>query len=339
MLYSNNVVPLHVPTTTIMRERNNGTPTSWNYYVTDHLGNVRQVTEADGSREGNIIQKVNYYPFGAEFCDGTANNSVQPYKYNGKELDLMHGLNTYDYGARQYNPITARWDRIDPLCEKYYSVSPYAYCGGNPVRFIDPNGKWKWDVNGNLISEGRDNEYTLSDFLNTSVYNASLLLSTYRILHNNNNEYLEGGIVLNKDNLYIMEIDYAAPVVHNTKEAVIHYYHGNGEPADVGDGATAMLMNTPRFKANLEATTTQYRESGEFQVDMTDLVFHIGRTPVSYAVHHGVKSSHVDFHLFQYKNGKMDSFSDPLDLGFEIFGGTKYDYKPRTVTFYFKPVK
>ena len=305
MLYSNNVVPLHVPITTIMRESNNGTPTSWNYYDRDHLGNIRQVTEADGSREGNIIQKVNYYPFGAEFCDGTANNSVQPYKYNGKELDRMHGLNTYDYGARQYFSILGRWDRIDPLCEKYYSVSPYAYCGGNPVRFIDPNGKWKWDVNGNLISEGRDNEYTLSDFLNTSV----------------------------------MEIDYAAPVVHNTKEAVIHYYHGNGEPADVGDGATAMLMNTPRFKANLEATTTQYRESGEFQVDMTDLVFHIGRTPVSYAVHHGVKSSHVDFHLFQYKNGKMDSFSDPLDLGFEIFGGTKYDYKPRTVTFYFKPVK
>ena len=140
MLYSNNVVPLHVPITTIMRERNNGTPTSWNYYVTDHLGNIRQVTEADGSREGNIIQKVNYYPFGAEFCDGTANNSVQPYKYNGKEFDGMHGLNTYDYGARQYNPVTARWDRVDPLAEKYYSLSPYNYCGNNPIRFVDPNG-------------------------------------------------------------------------------------------------------------------------------------------------------------------------------------------------------
>ena len=309
------------------------------YYDRDHLGNIRQVREADGTGSGYVIQTIDYYPFGAELCDGTASSDVQPYRYNGKEFDKMHGLNTYDYGARQYNPVTAHWDRMDPLCEKYYNLSPYNYCGNNPIRFIDPNGKWKWDVNGNLISEGRDNEYTLSDFLNTSVYNASLLLSTYRILHNDNNEYLEGGIVLNKDNLYIMEIDYAAPVVHNTKEAVIHYYHGNGEPADVGDGATAMLMNTPRFKANLEATTTQYRESGEFQVDMTDLVFHIGRTPVSYTVHHGVKSSHVDFHLFQYKNGKMDSFSDPLDLGFEISGGTKYDYKPRTVTFYFKPVK
>ena len=45
---------------------------------------------------------------------------LQPYKYNGKELDPMHGLNTYDYGARQYDPILARWDRVDPLAEKYY---------------------------------------------------------------------------------------------------------------------------------------------------------------------------------------------------------------------------
>ena len=50
------------------------------------------------------------------------NANMQPYKFNGKELDRMHGLDTYDYGARQYNPVTARWDWMDPLCEKYYSV-------------------------------------------------------------------------------------------------------------------------------------------------------------------------------------------------------------------------
>ncbi len=49
-------------------------------------------------------------------------------KNDGKELDGMHGLNTYDYCARQYNPVTARWDRVDPLAEKYYSISPYVYC-------------------------------------------------------------------------------------------------------------------------------------------------------------------------------------------------------------------
>ena len=62
------------------------------------------------------------------------------YIKHGKQLDMMHGLNTYDYGARQYAPTLGRWDRMDPLCEKYYSVSPYAYCGNNPVRLRDRAG-------------------------------------------------------------------------------------------------------------------------------------------------------------------------------------------------------
>ena len=53
----------------------------------------------------------------------------------------MHGLNTYDYGARQYDPILGRWDRMDPLCEKYYHISPYVYCHNNPVMLIDPDGR------------------------------------------------------------------------------------------------------------------------------------------------------------------------------------------------------
>lgn len=40
---------------------------------------------------------------------------MQPNKYNGKELDLMHGLNTYDYGARQYDPITVTLNGMEPL--------------------------------------------------------------------------------------------------------------------------------------------------------------------------------------------------------------------------------
>ncbi len=114
------------------------------YYDKDHLGNVRQVTKAIGSN-GTVVQTMNYYPFGAQFCDGSANNNdVQPYKYNGKELDKMHGLNTYDYGARQYNPVTARWDRVDPLAEKDPGTSPYVYAKDNPMRYIDPDGMWSW---------------------------------------------------------------------------------------------------------------------------------------------------------------------------------------------------
>lgn len=30
---------------------------------------------------------------------------------------------------------------MDPLCEKYYNISPYAYCAGNPVMIVDPDGR------------------------------------------------------------------------------------------------------------------------------------------------------------------------------------------------------
>lgn len=54
---------------------------------------------------------------------------------------MMHGLNTYDYGARQYYSVVPAWDRVDPLCEKDYGTSPYVYCHDNPINRIDPDGK------------------------------------------------------------------------------------------------------------------------------------------------------------------------------------------------------
>ena len=116
------------------------------YYDRDHLGSVRQVIIANGTDKGTIAQKMDYYPSGLQHCGGTTDSDKQSRRYNGKEYDKMHGLNTYDYGARQYNPVTARWDRMDPLCEKYYGISPYAYCHGDPINWIDPTGKYEYPV-------------------------------------------------------------------------------------------------------------------------------------------------------------------------------------------------
>ena len=115
---------------------------SWHYYNRDHLGNNREVV----SESGTLEQVTNYYPFGAPFCERTTagantNATLQRYKYNGKELDLMHGLKWYDYGARMYDPILLTWNGIDPMCEDYYPISPYAYCANNPVNRFDPDGR------------------------------------------------------------------------------------------------------------------------------------------------------------------------------------------------------
>ena len=109
----------------------------YHYYLKDYLGNNRiTVSLADGR-----IEEVNhYYPFGGLMGD-SRNATTQPYKYIGKELDRTHGLNWYDHGARHYDPVTGRWNTMDPMCEKYYEESPYASCHDNPILYKDSNGK------------------------------------------------------------------------------------------------------------------------------------------------------------------------------------------------------
>ncbi len=120
----------------------NGSPTGWNYYVADHLGSTRKVVGSDNS----IKETINYYPFGSEMRMENpaqmAGEFLQPYRFTGKELDRVNGLNMYDFGARWYDVAgVPMWTSVDPLAEKYYHVSPYAYCGGDPVNFVDPDGR------------------------------------------------------------------------------------------------------------------------------------------------------------------------------------------------------
>ena len=99
-------------------------------YQKDHQGNNRVVINSSGT-----VQETNhYYPFGGVFA---STGNVQPYKYNGKELDTKKGLNWYDYGARHYDATLGRWLAVDPLAEKYYDWSPYNYCFNNPSNNID----------------------------------------------------------------------------------------------------------------------------------------------------------------------------------------------------------
>ena len=121
-----------------------GTAPVYHYYLKDHQGNNRVVMSSSGT-----VEQVNhYFPYGYLFGEST-NSGTQKYKYNDKEFDMTHGLHWYDYGARHYDPCIMRFTTMDPMCEKYYNLSPYAYCGNNPVNAVDPLGMdWYEDKDG-----------------------------------------------------------------------------------------------------------------------------------------------------------------------------------------------
>jgi RHS repeat-associated protein len=140
------------------------------YQYKDHLGNVRlSYSDKDNNGIANnteIIAENNYYPFGLAHKGYnslvTSSNPGQKYKYNGKELQDEFGLNMYDYGARNYDPVLGRWMNIDPLAEDEPEWSTYRYGYNNPLRFIDPTGMLETDYldvsTGELtqINDGKD---------------------------------------------------------------------------------------------------------------------------------------------------------------------------------------
>ena len=137
-------------------EYNGGSPV-YHAYLTDHQGNVRMVVD-----ESATAKQVNhYYPYGGLIAESTGGD-VQRYKYNGKELDRMHGLDWYDHGARHNDAAIGRWHSMDEKCEKYYDVSPYVYCEGNPVNAIDPDGR---EVVDRLYTKNTGEETTKQNYL------------------------------------------------------------------------------------------------------------------------------------------------------------------------------
>lgn len=134
-------------------ESGNISSPTYHFYLCDHQGNIRVVTDMNR----NIEQVNDYTPFGVLMKNDITATSTQRYKYNGKELDRMHGLDLYYYGARLFDSPLGRWHVMDPLCEKYYNWSPYAYCLNNPVKFVDPDGRiveTAWDIANVVIDVG-----------------------------------------------------------------------------------------------------------------------------------------------------------------------------------------
>ena len=104
------------------------------YYHPDHLGSSSYITNLDGE----VVQHIEYVPFGEVFVEERNDIWNTPYLFNAKEFDEETGL--YYYGARYYDPRLSLWLSIDPKEEKYSNVSTYCYVISNPLKYTDPTG-------------------------------------------------------------------------------------------------------------------------------------------------------------------------------------------------------
>lgn len=119
---------------------------TFNYFITDHLGNNRALI----SQTGTLLQENHYYPFGIQIEALTIHNAqcTNNYLYNGKELQDNFGLDWYEYGFRMYDPQIGRFPSLDPKANEFAFVSPYNYAENEPVASID-----LWGLQGIYVND------------------------------------------------------------------------------------------------------------------------------------------------------------------------------------------
>jgi len=127
----------------------NGTDFDYIYLFKDHLDNIRlsyiDVNQNNASAVSiTLKEEHNFYPFGLKHkgYNTSINGTHHKYMFGSKEYDeSFQSLNTYDFGARNYDAALGRWMNIDPLAEQMRRHSPYSYAFDNPIFFIDPDGR------------------------------------------------------------------------------------------------------------------------------------------------------------------------------------------------------
>ena len=113
------------------------------FYHSDHLGSASWITDGDGT----AIQHLQYLPYGERYVDQRMGGYHERFTFTGKERDEETG---YGYFGARYmdHDLMTMWLNVDPMTDKYPSISPYAYCAWNPVRLVDPDGRKIWLPSG-----------------------------------------------------------------------------------------------------------------------------------------------------------------------------------------------
>ena len=120
----------------LLDDNNNGVEPDVFFYHSDHLGSASWITE----RHGDAVQHLQYLPYGERYIDQHPFGYSERFTFTGKELDEETGYGYF--GARYYDAtLLTGWTAVDPMSDKYPSLSPYNYCAWNPVKLVDPDGR------------------------------------------------------------------------------------------------------------------------------------------------------------------------------------------------------
>ena len=252
------------------------TPIYW--YHPDYIGNVEFVTD----RTGQPYQHFYYAAFGDPMVSqhvGTGSfNSA--FRFNAKEYDEETG--NYYYGARYYEPKSSIWMGVDKLTTGRPDLTPYNFVAGNPIRLIDPDGNWHQDSAGVWIADQNDNAWTLHEDAGIGFNEAKSIMKSQGFEFSKNDSHVH---VMKGDAVVIQ-----SPLSSNhysTSEMYDFYLNGNGSAISPGEGAALKLMQTPKFidkHENRILNLATPADHGDFSVNMTGTIFHLGRTNVNYHI-------------------------------------------------------
>ena len=135
--------------------------TAPHYFLCDHLGSTRAIVTQAG-----VSERYDYYPYGLTWQQAEQPIGTNAYLFTGKEWQALDGVDLYDFAARFYQPRFGRWLSVDPLHEQYLDISPYAYCGNDPVNRVDKDGKKIYFASG-VSQEFKDKFAATIKYMNT----------------------------------------------------------------------------------------------------------------------------------------------------------------------------
>ena len=130
--------------------------------------------KASNQIDYTVQSATDYYPYGKAL----RSYGKERYQSTYHERDVESG---FDYrGARFYDSDVARFNSLDPLAADYPEFSDYLYVAGNPLIFIDPNGKNTiyYDEDGNELfssEDGLDNAVVIISNDNLHAFSERLL--------------------------------------------------------------------------------------------------------------------------------------------------------------------